>query len=35
MRNQTVQADTKSHNHLDKNFHLANKKALFYNIRDY
>lgn len=26
---------TKSHNHLDQNYHLANKKALFYNIRNY
>lgn len=25
----------KSHNHLDKNIHLCNKKALFYNIKNY
>lgn len=25
----------KMHNHLDKNYHLSNKKALFYNIVSY
>ncbi len=35
MRSIQVSNETKSHNHLDKNFHLANKKALFYNIRNY
>jgi hypothetical protein len=23
------------HNHLENNFHLSNKKALFYNIKNY
>lgn len=25
----------KSHNHLGNNFHIASKKALFYNMRSY
>lgn len=25
----------RAHNHLDNNYHLSNKKALFYNIRNY
>jgi len=25
----------KRHNHMDKNFHLSNKKALFYNFKSY
>lgn len=25
----------KCHNHLEFNFHLSNKKALFYNMRNY
>lgn len=25
----------KMHNHLENNFHLGNKKALFYNMRAY
>jgi len=29
------QQSGKSHNHVDHNYHLANKKALFYNIRNY
>jgi tubulin polyglutamylase TTLL1 len=23
------------HNHIDKNYHLCNKKALFYNLKFY
>lgn len=25
----------KAHSHIDKNYHLGNKKALFYNIKNY
>ncbi len=25
----------KSHNHIDKFYHLSNKKALFYNMKSY
>lgn len=25
----------KMHNHLEDNWHLSNKKALFYNMREY
>jgi len=27
--------NTKLHNHLQDNYHLSNKKALFYNMREY
>ena len=28
-------ANSKMHNHLENNWNLSNKKALFYNMRDY
>lgn len=30
-----INQNGKAHNHLDKNYHLSNKKALFYNIKSY
>lgn len=35
IRKLTNHSAFKSHNHLEKNINLANKKALFYNIKNF